>query len=277
MLLHEMRLKRLKIGDALVSPTGYQIDYIQPSDTHDPCFVVMRGAETLLMTKNASVDSAGQVVAFLSEFAFETDPGDEWDFVASGAEDNLLWDQNISEMSIACPEAFFAPSEFTGALRTQATIVRRRNHYPLNGEDGEVERVQAERCRGTVVGREDEYRIGRLYALREDTRAKLLPGLVRLTAIKAARLDTLSPDHILPEGFSSWRQFQAAWTRHNGRFAPTKRCWVLTFTRVFTTWPEAVYPVEPQAVHEKQFIATMQHLESRQQQLPLPMAVAVGE
>lgn len=240
----DKRLERLRMGDVLVSPTGHQIEFVQPGSEYNTVYAVRHKRRVLFL----SIDDNGashsprkgieQTMCFLDTF----DWGEHgmpapasWHYVHDGS-DGLLWDNDITALSVCDNRWFFEPSPYTGRFRRQITIPHRKAFVNVYHDDEGLQTIVRRQKRGTQVTDEPQFVRGRIYAFKPSAKSKTVYGLAQLRLIEKRLLQTLTSADVLSEGYTSWHAFQDYWRRsQNGKFDLCQWVYTMHFDVVATT------------------------------------------
>lgn len=249
--LLKLKLERMGIGDSLISPHGYAIDYIDGSGGtfHEPCYCLRRGTDILYMTANEHEADRKALVKFLADHPWPEHgllaPGDEWRLEPSGSEANPVWDYPIGQLTMRNQRWLFSTSPHTGCRKTTDWMQIKRNHYPQL-KDGSIMGVRTEFYHDGKVQPHDTYMIGRVYAVVEKIcRGTASPpiGFVQLASIQRRQLASITKVDLINLGLASFEQFGLS------RFIPEREYWALEYRIVWTdetlTQPAPILPLEP--------------------------------
>jgi len=214
-----IKLDRLLIGDSLVAPTGYAIDYIDPSGGvfHEPCYALRLGRRILFMTKNEEDDDHQDLQNFIDNFNWRDadlqHPGDVWRLDPSGSAENPMWDHPIGQLTMKNHRWLFNASPHTGRRKTIDWIPQRNNHAPAwNVEKNEIKGVRAFFFHDGSTNDNDLYMIGRVYAVVERLGKSTTPtvGFIQLESIQEKKVGAISRRDLSAMGFDQFEQLRSA-------------------------------------------------------------------
>lgn len=235
--LLKLKLTRMGIGDSLISPNGYAIDYVDGSGGtfHEPCYMLRRGFRIFYMTKNEREADRETLVKFLAEHPWAEygmqPPGDEWRLEMSGSDGNPVWDHPIGQLTMRDHQWLFADSPYTGCPKTHDWVQVKRNHYPTC-DAGVIAGVRTEFYYDGEVQLNDTFMVGRVYAVVAKLgKASASPpvGFVQLVAIEQRTIGSITRADLHGMGLASFEQLPIT------KYLPERPYWVFEYRVVWTT------------------------------------------
>ena len=92
-------------------------------------------------------------------------------------------------------------------------------------------RGKGNRIEAIITHGREKWRVGKTYAV-QPGRGKKQVGRIRITSIRQQRLDRISPQDSIAEGFSSRQDFLHTWDKIHGSASRNVSVWVIAFELV---------------------------------------------